>query len=347
MIGRVRATISGAMSTAPLVLPDPRFSGLSVQHLKLAALLGRDRSLRGVRGIGLNARAAEKHLRELEAMFGVLLFERGADGGFVPTAAAGPLVDFARQALANVRDSAAAVSALAHGSSIALRLGSVIGVPRTLVAHALAARDAGAGGARDAGDARPPVELRDGFAAELLQRLLANELDAAIVEPGRMLPSPEAGYEPLGQQSFALVASRGVRDGGARLPSDLARMPWVLPPRGDPLREHVDSVFTAAGLAPPRVAVEAGTPGAVVEILFAGDAFVAALPQVNARRLVAGGVLTPLDSLLRLPPIGYGVAVARHRREPATLRALLAEVRVAHAERERAERSGRTHRLIG
>ncbi|MEO6093894.1 MAG: LysR substrate-binding domain-containing protein [Novosphingobium sp.] len=74
----------------------------------------------------------------------------------------------------------------------------------------------------------------------------------------------------------------------------LLAFPWVLPPRGTPLRRFWDDMFRAAGREPPHVAVECGSVMTIRQLLLADDWLTLLSPAQVTVELSAG--------LLRIMP---------------------------------------------
>jgi DNA-binding transcriptional LysR family regulator len=125
----------------------------------------------------------------------------------------------------------------------------------------------------------------------LLQDLQAGLLDFAIASIPAQVPD-ELCFSALWQQQTQVISRKG--HWLQRRPftlEDLARQPWLLPPASIVLRTWVDSMFTSAGIAAPKVVVEAD-----------------ASPAAFATLVRNSDVLTAMSSDTLRTPMGNGLA---------------------------------------
>jgi DNA-binding transcriptional LysR family regulator len=109
--------------------------------------------------------------------------------------------------------------------------------------------------------AYPGVEvgLREGTAADMLQRLAVDELDAAFCLLAGETPA-EFAVEPLGHEEVvAVFAPDRVPPTGQVTVADLCRQRIVAPRRGSTITSVLDDLFRAAG-QPLHLALESGDP---------------------------------------------------------------------------------------
>ena len=75
---------------------------------------------------------------------------------------------------------------------------------------------------------------------------------------------------------------------GAAQLADLAAFPWIVPAEGTPLRRQWRQMFEAAGVEPPRVAIECGSVMMVRQLLIESDFLTLLSPDQVAVELEAG-----------------------------------------------------------
>ncbi|MCJ0763372.1 LysR family transcriptional regulator [Variovorax sp. CYS-02] len=217
--------------------------------------------------LGVTQPALTKLVRRLETSLDVRLLERTARGvaltefGRVLYARSKTLQQVADDTLTEIGD-------MKSGRSGQLRLGAVPTAVDTAVAPVL----------KNLLTAHDPIRffVTVQLSSRLLQDLQAGLLDFAIASIPAQVPD-ELCFLPLWQQQTHVVSRKG--HWLQRRPftlEDLSQQPWLLPPANIVLRTWVDSMFTSAGLAPPKVFVEAdASPAALATLVRTSDVLTA------------------------------------------------------------------------
>lgn len=299
---------------------------LTLAHLRTLAEIARRGSFsRAAEALGLSQPAVSLHVRHLEQVLGVPLLERVGKRAF-PTEAGRLLLEHAERAAASLD---AAVQALARRRGVVagrVRLGtgataSIYHLPPLF--RRLHAR-------------HPELELQvvTGNTPDIVARLLANELDLAVVTnpvaSRRILVAPLVS-DPL----VAVTPATGEwRRRRAFTPGELGRHPLILYERGGAIRGVIDGWFRRAGVA-PQVGMELGSAEAIKKLVEAGLGL-SISPAVAVRAEVRAGALraVALD-----PPLERRLAVVWRRDKPES--PALAVVRRALAELAAAPVAGR------
>lgn len=233
--------------------------------------------------LGVTQPALTKLVRRLETSLDVRLLERTPRGV--------ALTEFGRVFYARSKllqqvadDTLTEIGDMKSGRSGQLRLGAVPTVVDTAVAPMLTSLLGG----------RDPIRfvVTMQLSSRLLQELQAGMLDFAIASiPDQV--SDELRFVPLWRQQAQVVSRKGHwLQRQAFTLEDLAQQPWLLPPTSIVLRSWVDSMFTSAGLAPPKVFVEAD-----------------ASPAAFAALVRNSDVLTAMSVDTLGTPVGSGLAV--------------------------------------
>jgi DNA-binding transcriptional LysR family regulator len=223
---------------------------LKTRQLLLLIALDDYRNIhRAAEELNMTQPAASKHVKDLEEMLEVKLFER-LPRGMVPTIYGEAMIRHARMALNSL--------ALAHDDIVTLKAGLAgqveVGVIMT-PAMALLPR-AIARVKEQAPLLRIGVQLETSNV--LLDKLQHGTLDFMI---GRIFDTGDTSglvYEELTEEPACAV----VRPGHPLLArshlelSDLTSLPWILPPHGSILRYRFDMMFRRAGLEPPANSVD-------------------------------------------------------------------------------------------
>jgi DNA-binding transcriptional LysR family regulator len=196
-------------------------------------------------------------VRKLEAELGVELFDRSA-GTVGLTAAGREVLPFARAALAG----AAGVRAAADDVAGLVRGRVAVGVVPSAggwLADALARFHA----------EHPGVEitLAEDTSDALLDAVRGGGLDLALAGVAGRPPEGLRTAVVTDQELVAAVAPAHPLASRHRLaPVDLAAEALIALPRGTGGRAALDAAFAAAGMAPPRIAFEAGDPLVLLQL---------------------------------------------------------------------------------
>ncbi|RYF54444.1 MAG: LysR family transcriptional regulator [Comamonadaceae bacterium] len=218
---------------------------LKLRQLALLQRIDRHRTLGRVAAeMRLSQPAVTKALKEVEDIFGSVLFDR-TPRGLVPTPAGDAVLGYAKRWLAELEATAQVVSSFEAGRAGRVRVGLTQQVPQKFISalmdHLLRRAP------------RVATLVREGTTDELVGLLLAGELDCAI---GRSYDGDATGLvqEAVYEQEPCLVVCAKSAKRLARGPLDwarLAKLDWILPPPNTPMRRTYNAVFVGAGVQPP------------------------------------------------------------------------------------------------
>ena len=254
---------------------------ISFTHLRaVIAAVENGNFVLATRATGISSPAIHRAVRDFEKIAGVTLFER--QGRTVaPTGHARRFVAAARRAMAEIESALADLDAM-HGES-----GGRVAVGAMPLARARLIPEAVAAFHRIQPAAS--VSIVDGRYAELFARLLAGELDLLIGARRSPHPSPEVVQTPLYVDQLAVVGRKGhpLARSGRLDAASLAVFPWIMAPRGTPMRVVWDAIFHRQGVAPPEVAVECSSVLAIHGLLLEGDWLTLLSPEQVSREVDA------------------------------------------------------------
>ncbi len=287
-------------------------SNLKIRHLQLLVALDEFRHLgRVAEFLSVTQPAVSKTLAEIERVFGLVLFLRSTRGT-EPTAYGETVVRFARSVLADyarTRDEIAAVSSGAAGRTSVGAM--VVAMPVLLVrAVELLKRRS----------AQTTVVVEEGDLTRLLPRLRVGELDLIVgrLEPG--YASPDLHTEPLYEEPMAIVARPDHPLCAKPRPtwSDLAAMPWVVPPAWASSRIKLNQMFYKHKLHPPTDIVESASFLATLVFVRERPA-IGFLARTVAQHFEREGLLRmlPVKVPFELPPVGL-ISLAGRIRTPSS-----------------------------
>lgn len=248
---------------------------LDIRMLKIfAEVLTRGSFAAAARQLGYSASAVSRQMSLLEQSTGVLLFERGSRS-IEPTAAATALAARARDVLLHWSSLEAEIAAIADGTQGVLRLGTYPTAGRRIIPTALARL-------RERGELR--VTLDEGETSELLERVEANSLDAAVAYEYGLSPLRWPGFlgykRSLHRERLLLIASEGHwLATHARVHLDeLESESWISTQVNTAGARALQHLFTAAGISP--IITLRSNDYTVVQGLVSSGAGIAIVPEL-------------------------------------------------------------------
>jgi LysR family transcriptional regulator of gallate degradation len=279
--------------------------------------------------LGLSQPAVHQALKQLEHAAQQRLLERSRRGTRM-TEAGERVLHAVRLALAELRTGHDELATLSGASGGSVALGALPMTADVLVPQALARLFA----------ARPgvTVTVADGTYEGLLQQLRHGELDF-VVGPLRGTDAPADVVEhllfvdrlvPVVRAGHPLLAQwRGGRS--RRALRELLRWPWIGPLPGTPARSAFERAFIDAGLAVPRVDLQANSPPVVRSVLMGSD-HIAMVSTLQIRAEVASGLLAVVPVAVSGTERSIGAMLRRDSQLSAAVDAAFAALRDAAAE---------------
>jgi len=277
----------------PTVLFNRLLARGRLRHLQLLVALTDSGSVqRAAVAVGMSQPAATQALADLEDLLGTTLFERHTRGVRV-TRFGEAVVPVARNVLQALRASTETMAALHAGAQALLRLGCIPAAASGLLCRVLPRLLQSQPGLQ--------VELAEENTANLLPELAAGRLDAVLCRRPRDLPA-HWRFEPMLRDVPVVVASPAhPLAKQRRVPLDkLARLPWILPPRGMGVRDYHDQLWAGHAQQPAIYPLATTALSVVLEVLLTTPA-VSLMPRSVVEPLAAWGVATLLD--VALPPL--------------------------------------------
>jgi DNA-binding transcriptional LysR family regulator len=280
---------------------------MEIRHLRSFVVLAEERHFgRAAARLHIAQPALSQQLRRLEQALGVTLLERSTRRVEL-TEAGRFLLRRARELVSDVDRTAADLAALGAGLAGTVRLGFVGTATYDVLPQV----------ARRVRAELPDVRLElhgELLGPALLDELVADDLDLAVLRPGRSVPDGVVLRELRTEPLVAVLPAQHRLAGAAEVAvADLAGDPLVTHPSGhrSSMQPRVLDVYRRAGLDPDAVElVEVGETGTLVVFVAAGLGVGLVPASVRALRL-DGVAYVPLAG----PPEEVPLALA-HR--PAT-----------------------------
>jgi DNA-binding transcriptional LysR family regulator len=290
---------------------------LKLRHLVLVSTIAEQGSVvRAAERLRVTQPVVTRGLRELEAILGVELFDRGPRG-VTPTIYGTVFVTHAQAVLTQVRQAGQHIAELRAGEAGTVTVGTHLAGSNVLLPRAIARLKKERPGLR--------VIVREATPDVLLADLLVGRVDLTV---GRLTPGDDGGRTAqirLYHEPVRLVTRAGHPAlAGRETPlGELLGYPWVLPVDQTSLRRELEEVFSVQGLPLPADRVECTSMPTLRSLLLDTDA-IAALPMLITEDDDRLAMLdTPLSSVSRL----VGVTVARNRMHSPGTELLLERLR--------------------
>ncbi|WP_425089766.1 LysR substrate-binding domain-containing protein [Stappia sp.] len=272
---------------------------LKLKQLRLLVAVERHNSiLHAARELNLSQPAATKLIKDLEADFGVLLFER-TNRGVVPTIYGEALARHGKLIFAQISHAAQELDDLAEGSSGRIVIGTLLAASALLLPKTIARALAQKPGLS--------IKIQEGTNEVLMPALRSGEVDLVV---GR-LPTHRHRDELLQERLYEekVIAVTGMShplQGRKRVTfQDMMDYGWILPPPETTLRRQIDLVFLDHGLSSPINAVESVSFLANRSLL-ATSTMIGILPNHVVEQDIAAGILArvPWDVPIPIGPVG-------------------------------------------
>ena len=295
---------------------------LKTRQLALIVQLDTHRSvLRAADAAHMTQPGATKLLRELEDTMGVQLFERHPRG-VEPTWYGEVLIRHARSVLAELQHAYDEVSALKAGLTGQAMIGTEVTAATNLVPQAVALLK------KRFPQIRVNIEME--FSEVLVQRLQEGKLDMIVARIRNPDDLAELHYAPLAEAQHALFARVGhpLVKRKALSWDELAPQTWILPPKGNVMRNQFTQLFLERQLALPTDVVESSSLPVITSLLQMSD-MIAPLAREPVRPYCIAGALEPLPFELDLKLGPAGIVTRRGDRLSPGARAMLQALREA------------------
>ncbi len=325
-----------------VVAPERLLDGrLKLRHLVLATTIADAGSLaRAAEQLHITQPVVTRGLQDLEAVLGVPLFERSAQGA-VPTIYGTAFIEHARGVIAQIRQAGRALGDLAAADAGTVTVGTHLAGSNVLLPLAIARLKAAHPGVT--------VIVRESTPDVLQSQLLLGDVDLTV---GRLTPADplieqvQLYVEPIVlvvRADHPVLADRGGsadapgrpdRGGSADSPGlcgrgpsfvTLAALPWIVPVAGTALRRELEQLFAAQGVAWPSDRVECTSALTLRRLILDGDC-VAALPELVALHDDDLAIVTPADVDLGRLTRPVGVSTVRDRWQPPAVTAFLEDL---------------------
>jgi len=279
---------------------------LKLRSLALLVAMDDHSSLqRAADALGMTQPAASKMLAELEALWGVPLFQR-FPRGVEATACGAVVIRHARNVLSELNHMGDELADLRGQAESQIAVGSIKAPALSMVPRAIVEFQSQF--------AHASINLTVDSSPALMAKLQRDELDIVV---GRMSSGGEAQhfeYEELVQGQPVQVVARRAHPWQRRQKvawNELAQASWIIPPQGSLLRVKFDALFVQQKMLPPPKQVETQDLDTIRRLLSQTDMLAVLTDEVA--QACDGKRLACLTEMLPLQMQGFGLITRRGR----------------------------------
>ncbi|WP_271408819.1 LysR family transcriptional regulator [Pseudomonas sp. Q1-7] len=275
-------------------------SWLRFRHLLLIDTLGRTRNMHlAAQQMNLSQPALSKMLKEIESLLGFAVFER-QPRSMQPTALGEQVLRYAQLVLNGARGFVEQINNLSAGGHGHLKVGAIFAATAVVLPRAIVQIKQ-----------RWPllaIEVVEQTSDHLMAMLEEHTLDLAI---GRLTEQGQAqryDFQPLAPEPFSIVVNsqHPLCKAGSMPLQELVDWPWIIYPKGTPIRRRMEDAFAKARVAEPRNTIETISMQTFIQVLQSGP-MIGMLPSVMVEPHLKSGALKTLDTPLHLAPQDYGI----------------------------------------
>lgn len=273
---------------------------LKMRSLALLVAMDDHSSLqRAADALGMTQPAASKMLAELEALWGLPLFQR-FPRGMEATAAGALVIRHARNVLSELNQVSDELATLSGQAESQIAIGSIKAPALAMVPRAIVEFQSQF--------AQASINLTVDSSPALMAKLQRDELDIVV---GRMSSGAQAQhflYEELVQAQAVQVVARRAHPWQRRPQvswTELAQASWIVPPQGSLLRVKFDALFVQQSLMPPPKLVETQDLDTLRRLLSQTDMLAVLTDEVA--QACEGKRVNALSEMLPLHMQGFGL----------------------------------------
>jgi DNA-binding transcriptional LysR family regulator len=273
------------------------------QLMLIVAICDEGNIHRAADALNISQPAASKHLKDLEDMLGMSLFER-LPRGMRPTWYGEAIIRHARMALSSLLQAGSEIEALKSGRLGEVSVGAITGPALSLLPQAMAVI------AREHPNVH--VHLSVESSDVLIEQLTHSKLDIMI---GRLFETHDKtnlSYERLAEEPVCAIVRPGhsMLDYSTLTLQQFEQAPWIVPPMGSVLRHRFELMFQEAGLEIPSHLIETSSILFTTKMLQQSD-FIAVMPTEVANYYASYGMVSILPIQLSCTMDAFGIILRK------------------------------------
>lgn len=273
---------------------------LKFKHLVLLETLSRTKNMHAAaEQMNLSQPAVSKMLKEIESLLGFTVFERQPRS--MPVTALGKhVIIYAQKVLNDAKNFVEEIEVLRQGGHGYLKVGGIFAATAVVIPNSII----------EIKEKWPllSIDVVENTSDHLMEMLNDRILDLAI---GRFTDHKQSqffDFQALGPEPFCIVVNKKhpcSNQDFCRV-EELLKWPWVLYPKGTPIRERMEKAFIRANVKIPLNTVNTMSMQTFLQIL-KGAPMVAMLPEAMVQQQVKEGTLHMLKTNLVIDYQDYGI----------------------------------------
>lgn len=277
------------------------------KHLYLLDSLGRTKNMHvTAQQMNLSQPAVSKMLKDIESLLGFDVFER-QPRSMTATHLGEHVIRYAHMTLNSADAFVEQITSLHAGGHGYLKVGGIFAATSAVLPEAII----------EIKQDYPllNVEVVEQTSGNLMKMLEEKTLDLAIGRFSEPHQQQDFDFTALAPENFCVVVNSSHPLSGKDAVSldKLFEWPWLLYPKGTPIRNRMEESFTKAGVALPQNIVATISVQTFLELLQRGP-MIGMLPSVMVKAHVESGVLSVLNTPLDLVPQHYGILTRKNEK---------------------------------
>lgn len=302
---------------------------LKLKQLRLLVSVAEHSSiLHAAKELNISQPAATKLIKDLEADFGVILFDR-TNRGAIPTTYGEALVRHGKLILTQISNAAQELDNLNEGLGGRVVVGTLLAASAKLLPRAIARVH----------KARPNVNIviREGTNDILMPALQTGDVDLVLGRLTEYRHRKHIQQEQLLEEEFSVVARTKhplANEDGTVTFDQLKSYSWILPPADTTLRRQLEKEFLDNGYSPPENVVDSVSFLTNRELIKMSD-MLCVMPLHVIEEELANGSLIAINSPINRSLSAVGVSYRRSGGLSPAAEVFLQELKLTAAEIDR------------
>ncbi len=273
---------------------------LKYKHLVLLETLARTNNMHlAADQMNLSQPAVSKMLKEIENLLGFAVFDRLPRS--MPVTALGQhVIQYAQRVLNDAKHFVEDIEMMRQGGHGFLKIGGIFAATAVIIPNSII----------EIKKKWPllSIDVVEQTSDHLMEMLSEHTLDLAIGRLTQVTQHQFFDFQPLGPEPFCIVVNSQhpcAKKTFCHL-EELMKWPWVLYPKGTPIRERMEGAFTRAQVKVPLNTINTMSMQTFIQILHSAP-MIAMLPEAMVSQQVKDGKLSILKTDLVLDAQDYGI----------------------------------------
>lgn len=273
---------------------------LKYKHLVLLETLARTNNMHlTAEQMNLSQPAVSKMLKEIESLLGFAVFERLSRS--MPVTALGQyVIQYAQRVLNDAKHFVEDIEMMRLGGHGFLKIGGIFAATAVVIPNSII----------EIKEKWPllSIDVVEQTSDHLMEMLSEHTLDLAVGRLTKITQQQFFDFQPLGPEPFCIVVNSEHPCAGQAFCKleDLLKWPWLLYPKGTPIRERMEGAFTRAQVNIPLNTINTMSMQTFLQILHSAP-MIAMLPEAMVMQQVKEGKLSILKTDLILDVQDYGI----------------------------------------